>query len=187
MKKIHFFILTSFLLGGIMFSVIQIIQAVAPNPGHSIGEIEPGENGQFLTTSGGVAAWATSPAIPSGMIAMFDTDCPANWTRFSALDDKFPQGAVAYGGTGGALSKTTSGHQHETTVGYLWDGDSYRFRYQNAAAPFGTGATVDMRGEIQDTYSGVAKNTGRALTQSKTDTISDIRPPYLNVIWCKKD
>lgn len=43
-------------------------------------------------------------AIPAGLIAIFDTACPAGWTRVAALDNRFPLGAAAYGGAGGATA-----------------------------------------------------------------------------------
>ncbi len=48
------------------------------------------------------------PSSPdSGLMAMFDASIPSGWTRFSALDSKFPVSAVSYGGTGGV-----SNHNH---------------------------------------------------------------------------
>ncbi len=55
------------------------------------------------------SSWPT--AIPSGMIAMFDTSCPSGWTRFAVLDSRFPLGAATYGSTGGSIT-----HTHSTTV-----------------------------------------------------------------------
>ena len=34
------------------------------------------------------------PNLPAGMISMFKTDCPAGWTRVTALDGKFLVGGV---------------------------------------------------------------------------------------------
>ncbi len=34
------------------------------------------------------------PNLPAGMISMFKTDCPAGWTRVTALDGKFLWGGV---------------------------------------------------------------------------------------------
>lgn len=34
--------------------------------------------------------------LPSGMIIMFDTNCPSSWTRLSALDGKFLVGGATY-------------------------------------------------------------------------------------------
>jgi len=137
----------------------------------------------------------TGIGIPSGMIAMFDTACPAGWTRFAALDNRFPQGSSIYGGTGGSVSKTTSGHQHDQTYGEaLPNSPSYPTNVYvpvHTGAPWGLGQGwngFDQRKyvELKSAALGLG-NWSSALTSPKTDTISDIRPPYLSVIWCKKD
>jgi hypothetical protein len=46
----------------------------------------------------------------AGMITIVDVLPPLGWTRFSALDDKFPYGATSYGATGG-----TNTHTHATS------------------------------------------------------------------------
>lgn len=63
-------------------------------------------NSTFLR---GDQIWA-APAgtFPSGGIIMFDVACPAGWTRFTALDGRFPRGAAVFGATGGS-----STHTHE--------------------------------------------------------------------------
>jgi hypothetical protein len=64
---------------------------------------------------------APSDPIPSGLIAIFDTACPAGWTRYNQLDNRFPLGSPSAGGTGGtdthshAFSAATDGggsHSH---------------------------------------------------------------------------
>jgi RHS repeat-associated protein len=52
-------------------------------------------------------------AIDAGLIGLFDDSAPSGWTRFSALDGKFPKGADTYGGTGGSAT-----HTHDTSGGY---------------------------------------------------------------------
>jgi len=52
--------------------------------------------------------------IPSGLIAMFDTNCPAGWTRYSQLDNRFPLGSSGAGGVGGS---NTHSHQFDVTSG----------------------------------------------------------------------
>ncbi len=49
-----------------------------------------------------------SQFIPSGMIAMFARSCPAGWTRFAEMDNRFPIGASDYTGVFGG-SSTLSG------------------------------------------------------------------------------
>lgn len=86
-------------------------------------------------------------SIPSGMIAMFDTNCPAGWTRFSALDNRVPLGDSNYGGSGGSA---THSHSFNQRCGVTGGGGSWCYV---------TNASVS------------ANNL----------------PPYLAVIWCKKD
>lgn len=63
----------------------------------------------------GDQTWA-APAgtLPAGLIALFDVACPSGWTRFIALDGRFPRGASTYGGTGGA---DTHSHGPGTYIG----------------------------------------------------------------------
>ena len=111
-------------------------------------------------------SWPVAGAIPSGMIAMFDTSCPAGWTRFAALDNKFPQGAAIYGGTGGAVSHTHSVDPPSTA----------------------SGGSSGGLGACNASCSGIAVGHTHPLDISAFQSGSESNlPPYLNVIWCKKD
>jgi hypothetical protein len=86
--------------------------------------------GDVLTADAvGNATWQTvgvfAGAVPSGMIALFDAACPVGWTRFTALDGKFPRGGATYDALGGGAdthlhsvdapvtsSTTTGAHTH---------------------------------------------------------------------------
>ena len=60
----------------------------------------------------GTMPFAFHPETPPGMIAMFASDCPTGWTRFTALNGNFPRGAdVGHlgGGTGGAATHDHGG------------------------------------------------------------------------------
>ncbi|OGZ23899.1 MAG: hypothetical protein A2896_03065 [Candidatus Nealsonbacteria bacterium RIFCSPLOWO2_01_FULL_43_32] len=124
-------------------------------------------------------SWPVAGAIPSGMIAMFDTSCPAGWTRFAALDNKFPQGAATYGGTGGA-----STHTHGYTDKML-------------GTPGGAGPQISSSGSACGEYGsriftveiipGGGDGAPTCSSASRTTGSGDNMPPYLNVIWCKKD
>jgi hypothetical protein len=52
------------------------------------------------------------------MIAIVDVLPPLGWTRFTALDDKFPYGATNYGATGGADTHTHAASYTESSGGY---------------------------------------------------------------------
>ena len=95
------------------------------------------------------------------MIAMFDKSCPSGWARFTALDNRFPLGLSTYGTVGGTA---THGHTYSGTTGG-----------SNAWGGGGEGAAYEFATRIHThTYSGT------------TDPTS-VLPPYLTVIWCKKD
>jgi hypothetical protein len=115
----------------------------------------------------GDKTWQTSVSgIPAGMIAMFDTACPTGWTRFSALDNRFPQGATTYGATGGTTSHT---HAIDPPLTYT-AGQDYN-GVQGCDPGGGSGACHKHETDVVSFIS---------------DSASHL-PPYLNVIWCKKD
>jgi len=57
--------------------------------------------------------------VPSGMIAIFDTDCPFGWTRVTALDGKFLVASSTYNAAAGGNNSITltvsnlPSHTHE--------------------------------------------------------------------------
>ena len=53
---------------------------------------------------------AVDPAflVPSGLIGIFDTNCPAGWTRVAALDGRFPMGQPYWGAAGGSTQHSHS-------------------------------------------------------------------------------
>jgi len=100
--------------------------------------------------------------IPAGLITIFDTSTPTNWTRFSALDSKWPRGSSTYGGTGG-----TSNHTH--SLGAMSSGGA-------------SGSTLRGRkdgggGAYIHTHTSFAGTSG-----GKTAT-----PPYKNVVYAETD
>jgi len=109
------------------------------------------------------AADLMAGGVPSGMIAMFDTSCPGGWTRFTALDNRFPMGG-GYGATGGSSS-----HTHTARVS---SGDCYV-------------GTVGCSGYNTGIKS--LPGTGAHYVVPQSISTSDHLPPYLTVIWCKKD
>lgn len=69
-------------------------------------------NGYILTTDGsGVGTWQSAGvatgAVPSGLIAIFDTACPATWTRHTDFDNKFIRGGSSYVAVGGGSDTHT--------------------------------------------------------------------------------
>ena len=106
---------------------------------------------------------------PAGEIMIFDAACPTGWTRVSDFDDKFLKGATTYGGTGGSDT-----HTHATTG------------ITGVQANSG-GNNVD--GSPQD--GGYFSAHGGAPTHGHTCTLvpgnADTLPPYIEVIYCKRD
>lgn len=105
--------------------------------------------------------------IPSGMIAMFDTSCPEGWTRFTALDNKYPKGAAAYGATGGS-----DAHGHTATISP---------HSKNYGCPGGGSFAVPGGG------SGCSCNCYFLAEHSNSISTASNEPPYAAVVWCKKD
>lgn len=143
-------------------------------------------------------------AIPAGLIAMFDTACPVGWTRFSALDNKFPRGAAAYGATGGAdtHAHTVAGHTHSlpantstTNIDHTHSGTTSSPINGTGAAQTGAGQGItDSSHQHTVTTGGMSANNPHShpiggttgATAPATDSISNI-PAYLAVVWCRKN
>lgn len=150
-------------------------------------------------TGGNVEEVDMPTGVPSGIIVMWHgtiASIPSGWVICDGnngtpnLLQRFVQGvataATNPGATGGATSKTTSGHKHDMGLrieqgdyrivdgpspwgnGQLWSGDTHRCWLEYGASP--TPRT--------DWYS--------SLTKSKTDSISDIRPKYYDVAFLMK-
>src|SRR5687768_7460839 len=69
-------------------------------------------SGYVLTAdASGVGTWQSAGvatgAVPSGMIAIFDTSCPATWTRHTAFDNKFIRGGATYNAAAGGSNTHT--------------------------------------------------------------------------------
>mgnify|MGYP003965244991 FL=1 len=106
----------------------------------------------------------TDSDISTGLIALFDANAPSGWTRFSALDSKFPQGNSAYGGTGG-----TNTHSHTVSHSGV----------SGASHQSGAGGTKTNP---------VCPDAGHTHSWSNTtsSTVANT-PPYLNMIFGSKD
>lgn len=99
-------------------------------------------------------------SIPSSMISAFETT-PSGWTRYSALDGRFPRGASTAGGTGGV-----STHAHTTGGGYVG----------------GTTSTDDFRNGTTP----VVRQHQHSTSAGSTAAADNI-PPYLDVIYASAD
>lgn len=174
----------------------------------------PGAGKLLTSDADGDASWTTPSTVPSGMIALFDASCPSGWTRFAALDSRFPRGATTYGATGGADSHghtgiadtTGSGGGHSHTFGpvtsstdgsHTHTGTTDVFTASmsvtvpggaSAASSHTHGFTTGSSGSHTHTVSGSTASQANH-THSYTPDVNDSGnlPPYINVIYCKKD
>ncbi|MFB0510019.1 MAG: hypothetical protein ACETVX_05940, partial [bacterium] len=136
-------------------------------------------------------------AVPSGMIGIFDGACPTNWTEVTGYQGKFLRGDTVgnVGGTGGTSTHThgagsfavnpaptntgnqSVNHTHSVTVPGIWT-QSGTDRWVGQAGAFNsTGASVDHTHTVDIGSTGVTGNSDSAGTL----------PPYINVVYCKKD
>jgi hypothetical protein len=145
------------------------------------GRLAVGCDGEVLTADSaeGLGARWASPGgggVPSGLIAVFDAECPSGWTRVSAFDGRFVRGAAAYGATGGA-----STHTHTVDI---WASNK--------------SGTILSEGKVSRDY--IASTTGlwawysnqvsNEQSRGKRETTSGPSsglPPYVDVVFCKKD
>lgn len=138
-------------------------------------------------------AVATGTAVPSGMIAIFDTSCPSGWTRVSAFDNRTLMGAVSYGTTGGSAT-------HDHAVDLTTDSDgSHDHGAVTGATDIGvtpgtaeepTGPTVGVVTAISNANHTHSITSGGAHTHTITTGSVDSAsswPPYITVVFCKKD
>ena len=116
MNKKHILVLSGLVLVAVLFSAVQLVLAVVPNPGHSASEIE-----------GGVGS-------PTGAVGFFNlAGCPSGWTDKTSLwTGRYvvakPSGGTLAGTTGTALTnnedRATGRHLHRpyrAEGSGLWD------------------------------------------------------------------
>lgn len=106
----------------------------------------------------------SSATLPEGTIILMDSATlpPLGWTRFSAMDTRFPRGLSTSGSTGGS---TTHNHSFSFTSG----------------VPSVQQSGVDSASSNGYTGSG-HRHTGSGTTNAPT-----VLPPYLNMIYAQKN
>lgn len=95
----------------------------------------------------------------AGLIAITDVIPPLGWTRFTALDSKFPRGAATYGGTGG-----TTTHNHSVTI---------------------STSTAGWQDTVQSGT--LSMSTSHSHSCSATSDSQSNTPPYTNTIFAKRN
>lgn len=141
-------------------------------------------------------------AMPSGMIAMFDGACPDGWSRFEPLDGRFPRGAAMGGHVGGsethghtfdlvARTSREGAHEHNLAGGELIDVDTGFFGtlgiwngYLQAFEEAGRDREKTPRARARTEAEGAHDH----LISAQGDTqVAEHLPPYLEVVFCRKD
>jgi len=164
-----------------------------------------------------VGGGATGAFVPSGMIALFDTNCPVGWTRYSALDNRFPLGSSGAGGVGGSNDHSHSfdvtsagGGNHDHSFGGSFGGSgSGSGNFGGTTGGPSNSSTADAggsfdagRGDHTHGYN-VAVNLNVNVTTNidgRTGAGGDHShrvaggtgganhiPPYFTMVFCRKD
>jgi hypothetical protein len=138
-------------------------------------------DGATLTLLGGI----------TGMIGMFQTACPAGWTRVAAWDNKMLMGSATYGTTGGADSHehtNAAGHTHTAThthgVGTL-----SATVYPGTETSYSVATTAAA---ANHTHAMAGTSAGGTVSNKSVPLGIDVSgintlPPYVGVVFCKKD
>jgi hypothetical protein len=186
-------------LGGTPLNASNLVVGIVATPRLGSGVAN---SNTFLR---GDQTWQPIPgSLPSGLIAMFASNCPPGWTRVSGMDGRFPRGATSFGATGGSAthSHDVSGstgqagaHLHSFSGSGSFSGDT---GVVNNATPIGVNrsgpdamlflphshpfsGSVSISGDT----SGVGDHT-HPLNMNRTDDAPNL-PPYVDVVYCMKD
>jgi hypothetical protein len=134
--------------------------------------------GEIRTTVGvrfpdnSVQTSAAGASVPSGMIALFDAACPAGWTRYGALDNRFPRGIDPAAETVGA----TGGSEQYRIWAFGEEADCCSGQDVVAAS------RLEWIGEGQSEVSGFFDGQGWEAGNTEIH-----RPRYVNMVYCKKN
>lgn len=127
------------------------------------------ETGDLFKIGGNLKIEGTCEGcLTSGMIAMFTGSCPPGWTRFSEMDGRFPRGAVSYGATGGWPSHShgpAGDHSHGMSGPSA--SDEFEDNGDSGAADWHT-HTIHSAG-------------------LHSHPEANHLPPYLDIVFCKKN
>lgn len=134
--------------------------------------------------------------VPQGAIMLFDKACPTGWTRFAALDNRFPLGALTYGGSGGSASHAHSiasdnaPHSHRAPVlraqGTVND---YLSPVFGLGPDMGTttGDALPNGGSFSThSYPFLTSVENATHDHGGTTGATNSLPPYLSLIYCQR-
>jgi hypothetical protein len=134
--------------------------------------------------------------LPSGVVVMTLTSCPATFTEVSALSGKFVLGTVAGNGdvtTTGGSDTITDVINHTHSVSVNDPGHSHLTQRYPTATGGSSGFTIDtsMSGTLADNTLPVKSSTTgiTAGTANPAGGVASIdnRPSFVKVIFCSKD
>ena len=156
----------------------------------------------FISFDG--TTWEKLSGIPSGAIAMFDSACPSGWTRYTAMDDRFPMSGATAGAVGGNNTHThtyTDMPAHTHTIAQIVvtteEKGSHTHSISTGSGSGGSSMTKTYGNTTWGTNSGgshthavtiAARNTdSTGVSPASTNAPSITMPPYKEVIFCKKN
>jgi hypothetical protein len=140
--------------------------------------------------------------LPSGMIVMFDGQCPKGWTRYDTLDGRFPRGSTQPGASGGqeehvhsfditARTSKDGAHVHMLAMGNNVEVDPGFFGhigihkgYLQAFEEGGRDRKKAARARAVTDEDGAHDHL--ISVQGDSESSSNL-PPFLEVVFCRKD
>ena len=157
-----------------------------------------------VSTIGLLAACSqqSSPAVPTGMIGMFDGLCPQGWTRYDLLDGRFPRGGEQPGASGGEPEHV---HTFDITARTSRDGVHLHMLAmgENVEVDPGFFGNIGIyKGYLQAFEEGGRDRKKAARTRAVTDedgshdhlisvqgdsAATSNLPPFVEVVFCRKD
>lgn len=111
--------------------------------------------------------------FPSGLILPFNitTGCPSGWTRFTALDNRFPRGAIV---AEAGQSADVSTHTHS-------------FDPPNVTSQYTTDSESLIHGGSASSNKAQVSHRHSQYWDPVTSAIGSHLPLYIKVVYCKKD
>lgn len=106
---------------------------------------------------------------PTGIILPFDTVCPSGWTTVTGLENTFLKGSSTYGTTGGSTN-----HRHKIDFGTVY---TARGTETGIEAASGTNLQTCIPPNHKHFFINVIVYSNYI----------DNSPPYVNVVFCKKN
>ena len=136
------------------------------------------------------------------MVAMFDTQCPSGWSLYEPMTGRFPRGSTNSGMTGGQSEHT---HDYDITARTSKDGEHLHLIDQGEKVNVDTGNFGHIgiyKGNLQAFEEAGRARSRMPRAKAITDTIpahdhfisitgnsekADHLPPYLEIVFCRKD